>query len=89
MINRHLVISGRVQGVGFRWSTVQLAQRLGVTGWVANRMDGTVEVEVEGKPQQVKRFIGQVQQGPTSYARVDSCQINPGDVKHYGGFTVR
>lgn len=43
-----LVFSGRVQGVGFRWTTQDLAKRVGVTGWVRNMDDGTVQAEMQG-----------------------------------------
>ena len=45
MINVQLTISGQVQGVGFRWGTLQLAKQLGITGFVRNQADGTVYVE--------------------------------------------
>ena len=48
MVTRHLQISGRVQGVGFRYSMQREAARLGLTGWVRNRRDGSVEALVQG-----------------------------------------
>ncbi|HKC53911.1 MAG TPA: acylphosphatase, partial [Burkholderiales bacterium] len=50
---KHLKISGRVQGVGFRYSMRDEAERLGVTGWVRNRRDGTVEAVIDGAPDAV------------------------------------
>jgi acylphosphatase len=71
MANRRvrLVIEGRVQGVWFRDSTRKEAQRLGVTGWVRNRRDGTVEVLAEGPEEQINRLVRWSHQGP-SFARV-------------------
>jgi len=66
----HLMIRGRVQGVYFRQSSVREARRLGLTGWVKNRPDGSVEVVAEGEEDQVKDFLGWAQHGPST-ARVD------------------
>jgi len=52
---RRLVIGGRVQGVGFRYFTQEIALREGVTGWVRNRSDGCVEVYIEGEAETVTR----------------------------------
>jgi acylphosphatase len=61
---KHLTISGRVQGVGFRYSMVQEAERLGVTGWVRNRRDGTVEAMVDGPDAAVRAIIDWARHGP-------------------------
>ena len=60
----HFLIDGRVQGVGFRFSTVERARRLGVTGWVRNRADGRVEVVAEGDNKDVAAFLDWCRQGP-------------------------
>lgn len=62
----HLVIHGRVQGVFFRQHTLEQARSLGVTGWVRNRRDGTVEVVAEGKEDKVKKLVQWCHQGPPS-----------------------
>jgi acylphosphatase len=61
---KHLRISGRVQGVGFRYTMAQEAGRLGVTGWVRNRRDGTVEAVVDGAEAAVAAMLQWARHGP-------------------------
>ena len=61
----HLQIRGRVQGVYFRASTVEQAQRLGITGWVRNCLDGSVEVMADGKKAELEKLIGWCRKGPS------------------------
>jgi len=69
----HLVVQGRVQGVYFRASTQQEAQRLGVRGWVKNRPDGNVEILAQASEEVLKEFVAWTHRGPSS-ARVDHVQ---------------
>ena len=71
---KRLTISGRVQGVWFRGWTVETANGIGLTGWVRNRADGTVEAVVQGTENAVAKFLARVHEGPPS-ARVDSIEI--------------
>jgi len=70
----HLVVKGRVQGVFFRASTQREARRLGLTGWVSNRRDGSVEVLAEGGEDELREFLGFCNRGPSA-ARVDKVDI--------------
>ena len=65
-IRMHLIIEGRVQGVWFRESTRREAASLGVSGWVRNRPEGTVEVVAEGMEEKVKKLVSWCHHGPSS-----------------------
>ena len=69
----HATVSGRVQGVSFRFYTRDVATSLGLTGWVGNRHDGSVEVVAEGPRAALERLLDFLQQGPPM-ARVDGVQ---------------
>ena len=60
----HIIYSGRVQGVGFRYTARESAQRLGLTGWARNRRDGSVEVVVEGSEEALLSFLAAMKEGP-------------------------
>ena len=90
MINVQLTISGQVQGVGFRWGTLQLAKQLGITGFVRNQADGTVYVEAQGPAKKVAAFIRALAAGLTPYAVVDQIKQVSGSLTNYSNqFTVR
>jgi acylphosphatase len=60
----HAVVRGSVQGVGFRATTFDEARRLGLAGWVRNRLDGTVEVQAEGAEPKLNLFLAYLRGGP-------------------------
>jgi len=70
IVTRRFVVRGRVQGVGFRWFVEKEARLLGVTGWVRNNADATVEVLAQGTSVQLSGLRSRLQQGPRA-ARVD------------------
>lgn len=85
----HVVASGLVQGVGFRWHTLQQAEALGLTGWVRNLPNGDVEMFVQGGEFVVETFLAWVREDP-GYAQVRRLRVReaprqPG----LTGFTVR
>lgn len=73
-IARHLHIRGRVQGVCYRQSMIEAALRLGLQGWVRNRLDGSVEALVQGPQDAVQALIAWAGQGPPA-ARVDEVRV--------------
>ena len=68
---RRFVVSGRVQGVGFRWFVEREARTLGIAGWVRNNLDGSVEVLASGTHEQLSSLRSKLRQGPRA-ARVDN-----------------
>jgi acylphosphatase len=78
-LQARLTITGRVQGVGYRDWTITTARRLGLTGWVRNRIDGAVEVLIVGDDNAVGEMIDACRRGPPM-ARVDNVDIEPVDL---------
>jgi len=70
----HLVVRGRVTGVFFRAASQREARRLGITGWVKNRNDGSVEIFAEGDEDAIKELVSWAHHGPSA-ARVDGVDI--------------
>jgi acylphosphatase len=64
MIRQRVIVHGRVQAVGFRFSARVEAQRLGVSGWIKNRSDGAVEAEIEGEQAAVDAMLSWLDEGP-------------------------
>jgi acylphosphatase len=93
-IRRRVVISGRVQGVNFRYYTRSMARQVGAVGWVRNLPDGNVEAVIEGEPEVVEEVISWCRNGPPS-GRVDNVLVHEEsptgefadfDIKYMGGY---
>lgn len=87
-IARRVVVSGQVQGVFFRDSTRREANRLGLSGWVRNCRDGTVEALFEGEPDAVAEAVRWCRSGP-SHAQVEDLRVNAAESEGRTGFVVR
>lgn len=74
MIARRALVSGRVQGVGFRFFARRAAETAGVKGWARNLTDGRVETLVEGEEDSVLRYLEKIRRGPIG-GRVDSVEV--------------
>jgi len=73
-VRTRVLVTGRVQGAGFRWAVEDEARDAGVTGWVRNLPDGRVEAVFEGEEESVRRMVGFCRRGP-AVARVDDVAI--------------
>ena len=76
-VTKNILLQGRVQGVYFRESMCQKAAELGVTGWVRNRPDGTLEAMIQGEPMAIEQMLEWARHGPSA-ARVEQLEINEG-----------
>lgn len=88
MKHYNITVHGLVQGVYFRASTRDEAERLGINGFVRNLPDGNVYLEAEGKKEALQRLLLWLESGPPA-ARVDKLDIETDDVKGLKGFQVR
>ncbi|WEV44813.1 acylphosphatase [Streptococcaceae bacterium ESL0687] len=90
MIKLRFIVSGRVQGVGFRWSTQSLARELGIKGQVWNNDDGSVEILAQAdSASKLLLFEKKLREGVNSLARVDYLEKTPADFKSFKDFNVR
>ncbi len=83
-----VVVTGRVQGVGFRWSALDRATAFGVAGWVRNLHDGSVEAWLEGPSDAVAQMIAWLREGP-AWASVKHCKVTEQSPLGMSDFFVR
>lgn len=72
VVRRKILWGGQCQGVGFRYTAMDLANQLGLTGWARNEPDGTVEMEVQGPAEQIARFLSAM---PNAYRKLPSIRF--------------
>ncbi|MFW5998273.1 MAG: acylphosphatase [Bacillota bacterium] len=88
-VRKHVYLSGRVQGVGFRASARRKAGEIGVKGWVRNLYDGRVEAVIEGNKTEVQKMVKYLRKGP-SFARVEDIEIHKEKYRdEFKNFTIR
>ena len=85
----HLIISGRVQGVGFRAFVHKQAQELALNGWVRNLPDGKVESVAEGPEEKLNHFLNYCKQGPTRSQVTSIAESWEKPENHWNQFTIR
>ncbi len=89
MIRAHLLIQGRVQGVGYRANTRRMANKLNLKGWVRNLRNGDVELLIEGPEVEVDRLIVWCHRGPTS-AYVSKVRVEKSNVtREFDSFVMK
>ncbi len=86
-IHKNITVIGRVQGVGFRYTCRNMANSLGIKGYVKNLYDGNVYIEAEGTELQLRHFIEWCSEGP-SYANVIDIKTSDDKVKGYNYFEI-
>ena len=87
MVRRHIFFYGRVQGVGFRWHAVSKARLLGLTGWVRNLSDGSVEMEVQGTQPRIGELLGYLYE--QRYIRIEDIKSEDMELKEESSFRER
>jgi acylphosphatase len=87
LIARRAIVSGRVQGVGFRFFAERAARRAGVRGWVRNLPDGSVETLVEGEETAVTRYLDEIRKGPLG-GRVTDVRVEERNPERFESFHI-
>jgi acylphosphatase len=87
-VRLHLLVRGRVQGVGFRWYVRELARKLGLSGWVRNCPDGAVEIAAEGSEEPLQRLQRELRIGPPGAVVSSVEDLDPLDQLHDHPFAI-
>lgn len=89
MIQLHIIVSGEVQGVGYRYYTQMKAIQFGITGWVKNLQEGGVEILASGGKDNLERFIDEVRRG-NPFSTVDHIEVNETEkTETYRSFAIK
>ena len=88
MASYQIIIEGRVQGVGFRYSAKRTAEALGINGWIKNDPNGSVSIKAEGEEKKLNQFIDWCKQGPPG-AIVQNVKANETPEEHFKGFNIK
>lgn len=88
-MNIQLNISGRVQGVGFRFAAKQRAIAYNLSGWVRNLPDGTVELEIEGEPNNIEGFLVELKAGFNPFIKIEVIHSKEGNHMGYKKFEIK
>lgn len=84
----NITVTGRVQKIGFRYSTLEVANQLGIAGSVQNLPDGSVYIEAEGAEEAIKTFIGWCHEGPR-WAHVEHVYVEKSAIKNFSSFEIK
>ena len=87
IVRKHIIFRGRVQGVGFRYHSTYKAENLGLTGWVRNCYDGSVEMEVQGSEASIREMLARIQQ--QRWINVADMEITEIPCEEERGFKIR
>lgn len=85
---QHLIVSGRVQGVGFRYFAQATAMEYGITGWVKNLNDGTVELQIEGDEERLESYKRALYDG-NRFVGVERIDVKDATVESFRKFDIR
>lgn len=86
--HENVFFTGRVQGVGFRYTALQIAKEFEVVGYVTNLADGRVQVEAEGRPEELKSFVAAIQERMHGFIRKTEQKTTPA-TGGFKGFTIK